>query len=210
MDPSSKQWRSLGDAASPAEALLAVRALLRDDAVTHGWANLSFIDLQERSAEVDLLLLSNAGFFVVELKGWHGTIAGDQQNWRVTSPGGQVRHERNPFFAAEHKTKRLRSLLEQVQPNRQAAKQVPYVGALVVLHGRGSTVALPGIAATGVVGPRRVRRRGAACDAQPVPHDPACQRPPPDRRPPRHADPHRDPARRVHPDAEEPLRGPVP
>lgn len=152
MDP-TKQWRSLGEAASAAEAeaLLAVRALLPDDAVTHAWANLSFIDLQGRTAEVDLLLLSKVGFFVVELKGWHGTIAGDQQNWRITSPSGQVQHERNPYFATEQKAKRLRSLLEQVQPNQQAAKQVPYVGALVVLHGRGSKVALPGTAATGVV-----------------------------------------------------------
>lgn len=152
MDSSSKQWRSLGDAASPeeAEALSAVRALLPDNAVTHAWANLSFLDLDGRTAEVDLLLLSTVGLFVVELKGWHGTIGGDQQNWRVTAPNGNVRHARNPLFATDLKAKRLRSLLEHAAPNPKAARAVPFIGALVVLHGRGSTVTLPETARAGL------------------------------------------------------------
>src|SRR5665647_2499551 len=105
----TSQWHPMGEPASPAEAeaLEAVRVLLPDDAVTHAWANLSFIDLDGRTAEVDLLLLCKAGLFVVELKGWHGRVAGDQQNWRHISPNGNVRHERHPLYATDSKAKRL-------------------------------------------------------------------------------------------------------
>ena len=145
MDASSKQWHTMGEPASPAEAeaLDAVRALLPNDAVTHAWANLSFIDLDGRTAEVDLLLLSKVGLFVVELKGWHGRVEGDQQSWRHITPGGHVRYERNPLYATDYKAKRLRSLLEASAPNAHARKDVPFVGALVVMHAKGSAVDLP-------------------------------------------------------------------
>ena len=148
MKPTSPQWRALGEPAGEDErhALEAIRALLPDDAITHAWANASFVDLDGRTAECDLLLLTRVGFFVVELKGWHGRIAGDQQTWRHTKPNGQVRNERNPLFATDLKAKRLRSLLERTAPNAQARRQVPFVDALVVLHGRGSTVELPEVA----------------------------------------------------------------
>ncbi|WP_029289175.1 BREX system serine/threonine kinase PglW [Cellulomonas sp. HZM] len=141
MDTSSSQWRSLGEPAGPGEeqALAAIRALLPNDAVTHAWANVSFVDLQGRTAEVDLLLLSRVGFFLVELKGWHGRIVGDQQSWRLTSPTGSVRTERNPLYATDLKAKRLRSLLSQRAPR---GSTVPWIEPLVVLHGRGSRLEL--------------------------------------------------------------------
>ena len=42
-----------------------------------GWVNLTFFDLDGRDSEVDVLLLTRRGFFVVELKGWHGDITGN-------------------------------------------------------------------------------------------------------------------------------------
>ena len=149
----STQWHLMGEPASTAEAgaLEAVRDLLPDDAVTHAWANLTFIDLDGRTAEVDLLLLCPAGLFVVELKGWHGRVVGDQQTWRHITPGGAVRHERNPLFATDTKAKRLRSLLAASAPNAAVRKAVPFVGALVVMHAKGSVVDLPASAQAGVV-----------------------------------------------------------
>lgn len=143
MEPQSSQWRSLGEPAGPGEeqALAAIRALLPDDAVTHAWANLSFVDQQGRTAEVDLLLLSRVGLFLVELKGWHGRIVGDQQTWRLTAPTGAIRHERNPLYATDQKAKRLSSLLQQ---RAGRGDRVPWIEPLVVLHGRDSHVDLPG------------------------------------------------------------------
>jgi serine/threonine protein kinase len=153
MQLSSSNWDDLGEPASPAEAeaLAAVRELLPDDAVTHAWSNLTFTDLSGRTGEIDLLLLTRVGFFVVELKGWHGTIAGTQQNWAVTGASGQHTHnERNPWYLTEQKAKRLSSLLKRLARNDHERRAVPFVGALVVLHGRDSRVELKDTAISGL------------------------------------------------------------
>ncbi|MPV35652.1 protein kinase [Georgenia subflava] len=144
MESTSTRWVNLGEPASPAEAaaLARFRELLRDDGATFAWSNLTFIDTSGRTAEVDVLLLSRVGMFVVELKGWHGTISGDQQNWVVTTTSGQqVRHAKNPLFLADAKAKRLASLLKAVAP-RGAERVVPFIGAKVVLHGEDSRIEL--------------------------------------------------------------------
>lgn len=141
---------SLGEPASAVEAaaLHAFRSLLPDDGITRAWANLTFLDTNGRSAEVDVLLLSPVGFFVMELKGWHGTISGDQQNWTVQlAEHLPPRYERNPYFLADNKAKRLASLLKETAP-RGAERAVPFVQAAVVLHGRDSIVELDQIAAS--------------------------------------------------------------
>lgn len=150
MTLSSERWVSLGEPASAAEAaaLQAFRNLLPDDGITRAWANLTFLDTNGRSAEVDVLLLSPVGFFVMELKGWHGTISGDQQHWTVQlAEHLPPRHERNPYFLADNKAKRLASLLKETAP-RGAERVVPFVQAAVVLHGRDSVVELDQIAAS--------------------------------------------------------------
>lgn len=154
MDPSSKQWQSLGEPASTAEAaaLEALRALLPDDAVTHAWSNVTFMDLNGRIAETDVILLTRTGLYVVELKGWGdggGTISGNQQTWSVEFASGYVRHERNPVFATDLKAKRLKSLLQSHAG--PGAGKLPYVGALVVLHGKGVKVTLDETARANVV-----------------------------------------------------------
>lgn len=153
MQSSSSRWDDLGEPASPAEAeaLGALRELLPDDAVTHAWSNLTFTDLNGRTAEVDVLVLTRVGFFVVELKGWHGTIRGTQQTWEVTGSSGQhTRYERNPWHLTEQKAKRLSSLLKRLARNDKERKAVPFVGALVVLHGRDSEVKLDETATAGL------------------------------------------------------------
>ncbi len=139
----------MGEPASPAEqaALDTFRDLLPEDGLTRAWVNLTFLDLDGRAAEVDVLLLTRRGFFVVELKGWHGTIAGNQQTWQQTTPGGQVRHFANPLKLTISKAKRLKSLLQQAHPNAP----VPYLGGLVVMHGRGSSIELDDLGRTHVL-----------------------------------------------------------
>ena len=136
MLPDSR-WIVMGEPVTPAEdkALQKVREVLPDDGVTTAWANLTFIDGNGRSAEIDVLLLSPAGFFVVELKGWHGTISGTSQRWYHGK-----RNVENPWLLTDRKAKRLSSLLKSYAPSPAAAKTLPFVKALVVLHGHGSTV----------------------------------------------------------------------
>lgn len=149
MDPKSDQWITMGPSASPQEeqALRTVRSLLNDHPTTWAWANLSFVSPDQRGSEVDVILLHRTGLYVIELKGYHGTISGDQQMWRLTGPEGQVRTERNPRLSTRTKAQRLRSLLEQGYRGR-----IPYVHEIVVLHGEGSTVKLDDLAKSGVYG----------------------------------------------------------
>ncbi|MBU8820263.1 NERD domain-containing protein [Mycolicibacterium goodii] len=78
MKHDSPLWKVMGDPATPAEAaaLDAFRELLPDDGITTAWANLTFINDQGRTAEVDVLLLTPQGMYLVELKGWHATAYG--------------------------------------------------------------------------------------------------------------------------------------
>lgn len=148
MKPDSPNWIALGDPATPAEAeaLDAFRDHLPEDGITTAWANVTFIDDNGRSAEVDVLLLTRSGLYVVELKGWHGTITGTSQRWRHNH-----RNVENPWLLTDRKAKRLKSLLAEYAPSSAAASQtLPFVNALVVLHGADSKVDLDDRGRTGV------------------------------------------------------------
>lgn len=138
----------MGPPASPAEeaALDAFRDLLPEDGITTAWVNLTFIDNNGRSGEVDVLLLTRAGLFIVELKGWHGRIVGNTQRWMHN-----IRNVGNPWLAADRKAKRLAELLKDVAPTEKARKDVPFLQSKVVLHGHGCTVELDERATLGVL-----------------------------------------------------------
>ena len=142
MDRESANWRPMGEPATSEEAaaLDTFRKLLPDDGVV-AWTNVFFTDSQGASHEVDAILLSSSGLFLIEFKGWHGQITGNQQYWTVTTNGGRRREERNPLNATDHKAKRLKGLLDGSRRGHLAARP-PFVQPLVVLHGRDSRVDL--------------------------------------------------------------------
>lgn len=140
MRTDSPLWRVMGDAAQAqeAEALDKIRQLLPDDGIARGWANITFTDNHGRLNEVDALLLTRNGLFVVELKGWHGEIVGDQRLWRVGN-----RTEKNPRLLADDKAKRLKSVLGDLARTANLPHTVvPYVDEAVVMHGRRSRLRL--------------------------------------------------------------------
>lgn len=140
MRTDSPLWRVMGDAAQAqeAEALDKIRQLLPDDGIARGWANITFTDNHGRLNEVDALLLTRNGLFVVELKGWHGEITGDQRMWRLGN-----RTEKSPRLLANDKAKRLRSVLSDLARTANLPSNgVPYVDEAVVMHGRRSKLRL--------------------------------------------------------------------
>ena len=149
MRADSPQWLEVGQPATPAEAeaLLAVKALLPDAPTSWAWSNLAFVDVNGRTAETDVLLLTRTGLVLVELKGWHGRISGTQQSWHLDD-GSQ---RPNPLFATDHKAKRLRSLLQYVQ-GAQNKVTVPFIRAVVVMHGKQSVVDLDPVAKSALYG----------------------------------------------------------
>ena len=130
------RWQVFGDAASPDEqaALNALRKILPDSPTTHAWTNVTFRDRTGRAGEFDVILLHANGLYTIELKGWHGRISGDQQQWRVTDPNGRVRLVRDPYILLDNKTKRLATELQA----EAHGVQIPFIRPLVVMHGHGS------------------------------------------------------------------------
>ncbi len=147
MKADSPHWKVLGPPATPEEAaaLEAFREVLPDDGRTTAWVNLTFIDSSNRTAEVDVLLLTPVGLFCVELKGWHGTITGSSQRWY--QPG---KTHPNPYLMTDRKAKRLSSLLKSYATT-QLERAVPWVNALVVLHGQGSKFEVDPLGRAGVI-----------------------------------------------------------
>ena len=63
--------------------------------------------------------------------------------WRVTTPNGQVRVDKDPFISTDSKAKRFASELKHAAAQHgMKAHQVPFIQAATVLHGQGSTVTL--------------------------------------------------------------------
>ncbi len=143
MREDSPQWQEMGQPATPAEAeaLGAIKALLPDGALGCAWSNLSFISVNGRQAEIDLLLLTRSGLTVVELKGLHGRLSGDQRRWLVNG----TREIDNPLHLTNEKAKWVKGLLEYVQGNQRKVR-LPFVRAITVLHGRDSKVDLDDVA----------------------------------------------------------------
>lgn len=137
MIPDSR-WIVMGEPATPAEqaALEAFKEQVPDDGIVTAWVNVTFLDTGGRSAEVDVLLLAKAGFFVVELKGWAGRIEGDQQTFELTR-GRRTERRPNPLLLTDAKARRLATLLKQVSKGN-----VPFVNGLTVMHGQNSEVRL--------------------------------------------------------------------
>ncbi len=141
MQSNSGHWVIVGAPASPAEqqALDVVRDLLRDDGITHAWANLTFISRDGRTSEVDVLLLTKAGLFIVELKGWHGSVTCELNTW-TQDTGRAIRRFGNSYLTADSKAKKLASILGEVGDKVPGRPKVPLIRSLVVMHGAGSTV----------------------------------------------------------------------
>ncbi|MDR0945482.1 MAG: NERD domain-containing protein, partial [Bifidobacteriaceae bacterium] len=147
----SDQWVALGPVASAEEqaGLDALKKLITADPAARGWSNPQFISPSGRVDEVDAFVITRVGAFVIELKGWTGDITGNQSEWVVTSQRtGKSRSERNPYLLASEKSRRLAGLLKDAVKGRgvHGRGAVPFIGALVLMHGKDSTFTLGGAA----------------------------------------------------------------
>ncbi len=136
MDRNSSRWHVITPSEFPweQEALDHVRELLPDDDPFQAWTNFEFISDTGRVYEVDLLVVTPKGFFLVEIKGWRGPIEdnGGSQIWR-----GMGRTDDNPLMLANRKAKALRSLLDRQQAMRSAKARSPFLQAAVFLSAEG-------------------------------------------------------------------------
>jgi serine/threonine protein kinase len=141
------------------EALGFIRPRLPNHEPYRAWNNVEFIAEDGSVNEVDLLVVTGRGFFLVEIKSWPGVLLGDGQRWRLRRPNGTEKPIDHPLILTNTKAKRLRSLLARQSAFRN--DRPPWVSPLVFLSSPELQCRLDDIARSSVCGrdPDLPRRR---------------------------------------------------
>ncbi len=129
------------------EALDWLRSHLPDRNPWHVWTNFEFIDDEGKVSEVDALVLSPAGLFLVEIKSRPGVLTGDVHSWTWTTDGRSVTVD-NPILLANRKAKRLASLLKRQPAITKAKIRLPFVEPVIFLSSSSLSCRLEGLAKT--------------------------------------------------------------
>jgi serine/threonine protein kinase len=136
------RWKEITPSEFPweREALEFVREGLPDHEPYRAWSNFTFIAGDGSLNEVDLLVVSPTGIFLVEIKSRPGKITGDAGAWTWEEDGRRRTYD-NPRLLADRKAKRLSSLLSR----QSAAKkvQLPFLAAAVFCSDVNQTLDLP-------------------------------------------------------------------
>ncbi len=128
------RWTTISESAFAweKEALDWLRERLPDRDPWHVWSNFEFIDDQGKVNEVDALVLSPVGLFLVEIKSRPGTVTGDAHTWTWRGDGRDYAHD-NPLILANRKAKRLAALLRRQSSVIKARSRVPFIEPLIFL-----------------------------------------------------------------------------
>lgn len=132
MGLSDARWKTITPSAFSWEqdALTYIRERLPDLDPWRAWSNFEFIADDGTINEVDLLVLTPVGFFLVEIKSWPGMLKGDLMTWVVEHEGRLHTHD-NPLLLANRKSKKLASLLRRQKGAKEI--RVPFIEPLVFL-----------------------------------------------------------------------------
>src|SRR3954453_17553763 len=132
-DMMKQHWNTITPSQYPWEraALDVVRAGLPDHEPYRAWANFEFQSPDGAIYEVDLLVLTKQGFWLVEIKSRPGRVEGDAGTWTWTDREGRRLSIDNPVLLVNRKAKALSALLK---PKMTAQRvPLPWLEALVFL-----------------------------------------------------------------------------
>ena len=126
-----KNWVTIAESSFPWErdALEFVRNQFPDHEPYRAWSNFEFIADDGTVNEIDLLVFTPQGFFLIEIKSSPGLLRGDAGTWTWETEGKPFTYD-NPYQLANSKAKKLRSLLQR-QKACKGKGQVPFVEAIV-------------------------------------------------------------------------------
>jgi serine/threonine protein kinase len=135
--PWKDRWKTIAPSEFPweEEALQQLKAAFAGRAL-RAWSNFQFITQEGNIYEVDLLLLTRAGLYLIEIKSWPGILRGDTCTWTVTEDRRQ-RFLDNPILLANRKTKSLKSILLAQPAFKMTSKlKLPYIQPVVYLSNK--------------------------------------------------------------------------
>ena len=150
MSMSGNRWHVIAESSFPweREALEWLKSQLPDRDPWNVWTNFEFIDDEGKISEVDALVLSPAGLFLVEIKSRPGTVDGDAHTFTWTTDGREYTYD-NPLILANRKSKRLASLLRRQPAITKAKIRLPFVEPAIFLSSTTLKSKLQGTAKTG-------------------------------------------------------------
>jgi serine/threonine protein kinase len=124
-------WITVTESQYPWErdALAFVRHRFPTHEPYRAWANFEFIADDGSINEVDLLVCTPQGFFLIEIKSRPGRVFGDAGTWTWETDGRLITTD-SPVITANLKAKKLRSLLQQQKACKKKG-QLPFLEALV-------------------------------------------------------------------------------
>ena len=127
-------WITVSESSFPWErdALEFIRSEFPAHEPYQAWSNFEFIADDGSINEVDLLVFSPQGFFLIEIKSRPGRVRGDAGTWTWETPGKHLATVDNPLLLANAKAKKLRSLLRRQKACKRKG-QVPWIDAIVFL-----------------------------------------------------------------------------
>lgn len=132
--PTMSNWHTISESRFPweREALEFVRAKFPAHEPYHAWTNFEFVADDGSVNEVDLLVFSPMGFYLIEIKSLQGQLTGDAGTWTWRRESS-TRTMDNPLISANSKARKLKSLLERQKAIRATNHRLPYLDALVFL-----------------------------------------------------------------------------
>ena len=109
-----KNWTTVAESNFPWErdALDFVRQRFPTHEPYRAWANFEFIADDGSINEVDLLVFTPQGFFLIEIKSRPGRLFGDAGTWTWETEGRLLTTD-NPLIATNIKAKKLNALLQR-------------------------------------------------------------------------------------------------
>ncbi|GAB3156797.1 BREX system serine/threonine kinase PglW [Micromonospora sonneratiae] len=113
-------------------ALEHIRRHLPDAEPYRAWSNFTFTADTGHVYEVDLLVATRSGLYLVEIKSLHGRLTNSGPNW-IASNQESVRTFDNPLHLADLKAKRLRSLLDRQATRQRSQVKIPFIQGAVFL-----------------------------------------------------------------------------
>jgi serine/threonine protein kinase len=134
ISPSEFRWEK--------EALDFIKKGLPTSSLYYAWSNFEFIAENGTISEVDLLIITPYGFYLVEIKSRPGTISGNNQAWTWTN-GASAFAVDNPLLLANRKAKKLVGLLKR---QVGSAVRLPFLEPLIFCSHPDTKIELEGAA----------------------------------------------------------------
>lgn len=149
----AKNWTTVTESSFPWErdALDFVRDQFPDYEPYRAWANFEFIAHDGSINEVDLLVLTKMGIFLIEIKSRPGAITGDAGTWTWEHAGKRFTDD-NPILLADRKCKKLKELILRQKSASKFKGQLPRIEPLVFCSAEDQKINLPENVRLNVVG----------------------------------------------------------